>query len=151
MAAQGLRQFDFTPGRPELVHDHGYMIKLAEAIIRCIDIEDDGLARVLNGLRVELSRTVRTHCAKEVRIMGQLKAGRLSPDISRRYHDELAAWSQALVACNSQWPADRVRRDRQGFIDQFTKLTGMLQERVRWEQDELYPLLGLPANDRYSG
>lgn len=126
--------------------DHQRMISLAEAILEAARDTKADAERRLTRARLDLSRAVSDHVRVEVAFLGSSGgAERLDQTTLSRYHDELLAWRQALMDCNAAWPIARIQADRAGFARAFRPLLHALKERVRWEEEQLYPRLRAAA------
>jgi hypothetical protein len=118
------------------------MIALAEAILTTAREGDAGAPVRLAKLRLDLARAVSGHVAGEIAF---LESSGRSADLDQatrsRYHDELLRWRQALMDCNCTWPPNRVQEQPAAFSRAFRPILIALRERVRWEEEQLYPKL----------
>ena len=126
------------------ITEHQNMIDLAEEIVAASRDTKDGAKRRLAQTRLDLSRAITKHVAKECAMLDPVPSNVDQGTLSR-YHDELLSWRQALINCNCAWPPERVFNDRVGFRLEFMPLVLQLRERVRWEEEQLYPKLRLAA------
>lgn len=123
-------------------HQHSQMVELADTILSIARDAPPDAAERMTRARLQLSREVSEHCRVE---LADLNARR--PDVRdargralvRKYHDDLMAWRNDLVTCNSNWPPHRILTEPRSFAAEFTGIAERLRERVRWEEEEFYP------------
>ena len=119
---------------------HREMLELTAAILAIVNDCPSRSSDQLNRLRLALSKTVTGHSKQESALLRA--AGDAVPaDIARRYHDELLKWRHELIACNSDWPPDRVWNDPRGFKEAFKPIVDALRARLSWEQGVVYPVI----------
>ena len=121
---------------------HQRMITQAETIlVAARNIRADG-GQGLTRARLDLARSVNEHVQEEIFYLNQHGgADRLPREMMRRYHDELLQWRQGLMDCNCAWPPQSIQADPAGFARAFRPILHALRERVRWEEEQLYPQL----------
>ncbi|MBB5986452.1 hemerythrin domain-containing protein [Sphingobium lignivorans] len=118
--------------------EHAVLLDLRQ---RLLDGMDDGRSD-LARLRARLSGLLLKHLAKEDRhLYPSLKrldesvAALLAAKYEREMGDLAARWCAAL----SDWPEDRIARDRNGFCDRMRPLLDALASRIHREEHDLYP------------
>ena len=119
---------------------HREMLDLARAILQVVEEFPARSSDKLNRARLALSRTVTAHCKAEAALLEQCSE-QIKPEIMRRYHDELLAWRYGLIACNTDWPPERVWDEPAGFKAAFRKIVDALQARILWERSAIYPII----------
>lgn len=125
-------------------HQHGDMIDTAASILDAAHGGGADAAIALTRARLKLSREVSRHCTEEIAFLNARRpagAPAYAAALVRKYHDDLLRWRHDLIACNSNWPPVRVLADPHVFAAEFGGLTDRLRERVRWEEEEFYPVL----------
>jgi hypothetical protein len=126
--------------REEFEGQHRAMIELANAVLAIADRRSAEHTGELNRLRLALSRTITAHCRREGELLKQV-AATLPATVSQRYHEELLKWRHDLIACNSDWPPERVWADPAGFKAAYRPIVAALEARIAWEREAVYPVI----------
>lgn len=119
---------------------HQEMLDLATSILTIVDDCPSRSSERLNRSRLALSKAVTAHCKDEAALL-QSASDAVPVDIMRRYHDELLKWRHDLIACNSDWPPERVWSDPAGFKAAFRPVIDGLRSRITWERNIVYPVI----------
>jgi hypothetical protein len=126
--------------REEFEGQHRAMIELANAVLAIADRHSADHMGELNRLRLALSRTITAHCKREAALL-QGVAATIPAPINQRYHEELLKWRHDLIACNSEWPPERVWADPAGFKAAYRPVVRALEARIAWEREAVYPVI----------
>lgn len=124
-------------------HQHNGMIETCATILEAARAGNAD-ASALTKARLRLSREVAEHCTQEIAYLDARRPRTPSPRVSAlltRYDDDLLRWRHDLITSNCNWPPARVFAESDAFAAEFEELAKRLCDRVRWEEEEFYPVV----------
>jgi hemerythrin-like domain-containing protein len=126
----------------QLCDEHRELAELSAELLRIVDGHAPDAAAVAS-IRWEMCRAITDHCALEDQAVysplitsGHGAACRMA----WRFRSEFGNIGEEFRLYIGAWPVDRISRDWTGFGAVTRVLLGLLAERIKREEHELYPM-----------
>lgn len=129
--------------REDLSREHDELNMLATEILNHVDAAAPDF-QALSNLRWRMSRVLLIHLAKEDRLLYPELRRSMQPGVSglaTRFADEMGGLALAFTDYVTNWPVQRAMADWRGFRRSTRAILTDLSDRIRREEQELYPLV----------
>jgi len=121
---------------------HRKALEIAERLVAASDAAED--AKATRRTLSELAGALRVHLAMEDRSLYPALAKHTDATIrgtATRFQKEMGGLSDALQDYSQRWTSTAIAGDWAGFRSETRAIVRALDERIRREERELYPLL----------